>query len=192
MKANVVIGVLGTVLDKRGKRASRWSKWRPTVALCQQEGLQIDRLELLHQPRDISMAQQVAEDIIQASPAARLVLHSVKLEDPWDFEEVYGSLLDFVSRYPFNTDAEEYLVHHYRHARGFQSLVFADRSPLSARAHFADLPGQQGLGDANRARPLFHYRSRSEPIRHADQPFRASSSTLPRFKIRHRDAQSHL
>lgn len=111
MKANVVIGVLGTVLDRRGKRENRWSKWRPTVALCQQDDLRIDRLELLHQPRDISMAQRVAEDITQASPATEVVLHSVKLEDPWDFEEVYGSLLDFVSRYPFNTDTEEYLVH---------------------------------------------------------------------------------
>jgi len=111
MKANVVIGVLGTVLDKRGKRANRWSKWRPTVALCQQDDIRIDRLELLHQPRDITMAQQMVEDIAQASPATEVVLHSVKLKDPWDFEEVYGSFLDFVSRYPFDTDAEEYLVH---------------------------------------------------------------------------------
>lgn len=111
MKANVVIGVLGTVLDRRGKRENRWSKWRPTVALCQQEDLRVDRLELICQPDDINMAQRVVEDITQASPATEVVLHSIKLDDPWDFEEVYGSFLDFVSRYPFNTDTEEYLVH---------------------------------------------------------------------------------
>ena len=31
--------------------------------------------------------------------------------DPWDFEEVYGSLHDFARAYPFDTDAEDYLVH---------------------------------------------------------------------------------
>lgn len=51
-KRRVVIGVLGTVMDKRGKRANRLRKWRPTVALCQQPDLPVDRLELLHQPQD--------------------------------------------------------------------------------------------------------------------------------------------
>ncbi|HCC7982202.1 TPA: sigma 54-dependent transcriptional regulator, partial [Citrobacter freundii] len=51
-KRRVVIGVLGTVLDKRGKRANRFKKWRPTVGLCQQPDFPVDRLELLHQPRD--------------------------------------------------------------------------------------------------------------------------------------------
>lgn len=111
MKRNVVIGVLGTVLDRRGKREKRWSRWRPTVALCQQEDLRVDRLELLHQPQSFTMAQQVAEDIMQVSPHTRVVLHSVIQKDPWDFEEVYGSFLDFVNDYTFDTDNESYLVH---------------------------------------------------------------------------------
>ncbi|CCJ86409.1 Transcriptional regulatory protein RtcR [Cronobacter dublinensis 582] len=48
-KRRVVIGMLGTVLDQRGKRANRWTKWRPSVALCQQPDLPVDRVELLHQ-----------------------------------------------------------------------------------------------------------------------------------------------
>lgn len=111
MKKNVVIGILGTVLDRRGKREKRWNRWRPTVALCQQENLRVDRLELLHQPQSFTMARQVAEDIMQVSPHTEVVLHSVAQNDPWDFEEVYGSFLDFASRYPFDTDNEEYLVH---------------------------------------------------------------------------------
>lgn len=47
MKRRVVIGVLGTVLDKRGKRHNRFRKWRPTVALCQQADFPVDRLELI-------------------------------------------------------------------------------------------------------------------------------------------------
>ncbi|MDO6406522.1 RNA repair transcriptional activator RtcR [Pantoea phytobeneficialis] len=111
MKRRVVIGVLGTQLDRRGKRQNRWTKWRPSVALCQHEDLPIDRFELLHQPRNRGMADQLAEDIAQISPQTQVVPHAVSLNDPWDFEEVYSAFLDFVSRYPFDTENEEYLVH---------------------------------------------------------------------------------
>ncbi|MEB5697129.1 RNA repair transcriptional activator RtcR [Klebsiella aerogenes] len=110
-KRRVVIGVLGTVLDKRGKRANRFRKWRPTVGLCQQAEMPIDRLELLHQPRDISMAQQLAEDVALVSPQTEVRPHAVAIANPWDFEEVYAAFLDFATRYPFDTDNEEYLVH---------------------------------------------------------------------------------
>ncbi|MGP9419217.1 RNA repair transcriptional activator RtcR [Ewingella sp. AOP9-I1-14] len=111
MKSNVVIGVLGTTLDKRGKRQNRWTKWRPTVGLCQQPDLRVDRLELLYQPRDRGMAEQQLEDIAKISPHTEVVLHEVELSDPWDFEVVYNAFLDFSSRYPFDTENEEYLVH---------------------------------------------------------------------------------
>ncbi|WP_431223853.1 RNA repair transcriptional activator RtcR [Serratia sp. L9] len=111
MKRRVVIGVLGTKLDRRGKGENRWSKWRPTVGLCQQADLPVDRLELLHQPRDKGMAQQVAQDIVSVSPTTEVVLQPVALQDPWDFEEVYSAFLDFASRYPFDTENEDYLVH---------------------------------------------------------------------------------
>ena len=110
-KRRVVIGVLGTVLDKRGKRENRWKKWRPTVGLCQQPDLPVDRLELLHQPRDKSMAEQLSEDIATVSPQTDVRRHEIIISDPWDFEEVYASFLDFASRYPFDTEREEYLVH---------------------------------------------------------------------------------
>jgi transcriptional regulatory protein RtcR len=110
-KRRVVIGVLGTVLDKRGKRANRLRKWRPTVGLCQQSDLPIDRLELLHQPRDAGMAKQLAEDIALLSPQTVVRPHSVTIEDPWDFEEVYAAFLDFTTHYEFDTDNEDYLVH---------------------------------------------------------------------------------
>ncbi|ROP60269.1 transcriptional regulatory protein RtcR [Enterobacter sp. BIGb0383] len=111
MKRRVVIGVLGTVLDKRGKRHNRFKKWRPTVGLCQQPDFPVDRLELLHQPRDAGLARQLAEDIDQVSPQTSVCTHSVEIHDPWDFEEVYAAFLDFASRYPFDTENEEYLVH---------------------------------------------------------------------------------
>ena len=93
-KRKVVIGVLGTVMDKRGKRANRFRKWRPTVGLCQQPDFPVDRLELLHQPRDLGMAQQLAEDIVLVSPHTEVRPSTVIIEDPWDFEEVYAAFLD--------------------------------------------------------------------------------------------------
>ncbi len=110
-KRRVVIGVLGTVLDKRGKRANRFKKWRPTVGLCQQADFPIDRLELLHQPRDENMAQRLAEDVALLSPHTDVRPHTVTINDPWDFEEVYAAFLDFATHYPFDTENEEYLVH---------------------------------------------------------------------------------
>lgn len=110
-KRKVVIGVLGTVLDRRGKKVNRWKKWRPTVGLCQQADLDIHRFELIHQVNDYSLACRVKEDIEQASPTTEVVLREVDIADPWDFEEVYTSLLDFSANYPFDTENEEYLVH---------------------------------------------------------------------------------
>ena len=110
-KRRVVIGVLGTVLDKRGKRANRFKKWRPTVGLCQQADFPVDRLELLHQPRDESMAQKLIDDIAQLSPHTEVRPHTVEINDPWDFEEVYAAFLDFANHYRFDTENEEYLVH---------------------------------------------------------------------------------
>lgn len=111
MKRRVVIGMLGTTLDKRGKRHNRWNKWRPTVGLCMQPDFAIDRLELLHGDNSQQLAGQVVEDVAQVSPSTQVQLNEIVLRDPWDFEEVYGALLEFASRYTFDTENEEYLVH---------------------------------------------------------------------------------
>ena len=57
MNGYVVIGLLGASLD-RGDDPERWSRWRPTVSLCQHEDLLIKRLELLCEPRSQALADQ--------------------------------------------------------------------------------------------------------------------------------------
>lgn len=113
IKKTVAIGFLGSTLDRVGKGANRWSKWRPSVGLCQQADLLIDRLELIHGPdaRDVGLAERIAADIGQISPETKVCLRPMTLRDPWDFEEVYAALHDFVAAYPFETEREEYLVH---------------------------------------------------------------------------------
>jgi transcriptional regulatory protein RtcR len=109
-KPKVVLGLLGTTLDK-GQSAKRWQRWRPTVDLGRQPNLPLDRLELLYGPGSDRLAAFVAEDVRSVSPSTHVRLHAVHIEDWWDFEEVYGALWDFVDGYPFDMDAEAYLVH---------------------------------------------------------------------------------
>jgi len=107
----VVLGLLGTSLDARGRGPRRWNAWRPTVGLCSQEDLQVDRLELLHGRSHRSLAATVAADVTVMSPETEVRLHELEVADPWDFEGVFAALLDFARVYPFATDDEEYLVH---------------------------------------------------------------------------------
>ena len=110
MKPIVVIGFLGTTLDQ-GKTADRWQRWRPTVSLCQQPDLAVDRLELIHAERHRPLAHVVAADVVQVSPETRVNHHHIDFKDPWDFEEVYAALHAFARGYPFDPDTETYLVH---------------------------------------------------------------------------------
>ncbi|QSQ14398.1 RNA repair transcriptional activator RtcR [Myxococcus landrumensis] len=109
-RQTVVLGMLGTTLDT-GQGPQRWSKWRPTVALCQQEDLVVHRLELLHPPGATALAGTLVADIRQVSPETTVRTTTMAIRNPWDLEETYGALLDYVRAYPFNPEEEDYLVH---------------------------------------------------------------------------------
>ncbi|UXY53945.1 RNA repair transcriptional activator RtcR [Pseudomonas tohonis] len=112
-RRTVAIGFVGATLDRMGKGTERWNKWRPSVGLCQQPDLLVDRLELIHgsDARDLGLSQRIKGDVEQVSPQTEVRLHEMPLRNPWDFEEVYGALHDFVSAYRFDTEHEDYLVH---------------------------------------------------------------------------------
>jgi len=106
----VVVGLLGSTLDF-GKNADRWQLWRPTVGICRQPDFIVKRLELIHSKRDTSLARVVEADIHTVSPETEVRLHEITFEDPWNFEEVYEGLSGFARNYPFDSDAEDYLIH---------------------------------------------------------------------------------
>lgn len=106
----VLLGLLGTQLDS-GTRENRWTKWRPTVSLFQHEDLLIDRFELLFDPKWGELCDAVTTDVRHLSPETEVRTHSMSMSDPWNLEEVYGKLLDFARAYPFNPEAEDYLIH---------------------------------------------------------------------------------
>ena len=109
-KRIIVIGFIGTQLDS-GKGSARWEKWRPTVALTQHEDVVIDRIELLFNGRHGELTELVARDIASVSPETQVVQHRMQMNDPWDFDGVYGALFDFAKGYPFDPDNEEYWIH---------------------------------------------------------------------------------
>lgn len=151
MKRKVVIGFLGTQLDS-GLGSARWEKWRPTVSLAQHDDLLVDRLELLHDARNLPLAQRVREDIAQLSPSTEVRLVEMNLANPWDFGEVYGALYDWVGRYAFDTEQEEYWAHITTGTHVVQICMF-----LLVEARFipgvllqsAPPRGRQGLGSGS-------------------------------------------
>lgn len=109
MRKTVVIGFLGTTLDK-ASGPERWNRWRPSVSVCQHADLLIERYELLRDPAHKKLSVRIADDIRQVSPETEVRLHDLALADPWDFGEVYAALHDFAASYPFDPDNEDYLI----------------------------------------------------------------------------------
>jgi transcriptional regulatory protein RtcR len=111
MKKTVVIGFIGFQLDA-GQGKNRWDKWRPTVSLGMYEDFAADRLELLADARRTgALIGQVTADLKELSPDTQVRVHDVHVADPWDFEQMYGKLFDFVRSYEFDVEHEDYLVH---------------------------------------------------------------------------------
>ncbi len=111
MKPLTVIGFLGSTLDASKFGPSRWSKWRPSVGLTMHEDLRVDRFLLIHGSAHRRLAEYVSVDIASVSPETNVETRLLDFRDPWDFEEVFGKLLDFARAEPFDPETEDYLVH---------------------------------------------------------------------------------
>ena len=109
-KATVVIGLLGSTLDA-GRGRHRWSRWRPSIGICQQPSFRVDRFELLVSGDFGALATEVAGDIAQVSADTKVHQHALAIRDAWDFSEVYAALSDFTDGYPFKPDREDYYLH---------------------------------------------------------------------------------
>ena len=109
-KETIVIGLVGRSLDN-GEGAERWEKWRPSVAICMHEELLVSRFELLYEEKFWRLAQVIKNDIASVSPETEVIPTKLSFNDPWDFEEVYGALHDYIQQYKFDTEREEYLIH---------------------------------------------------------------------------------
>ncbi len=106
-----VISFLGSTLDAAKFGPTRWNKWRPSVSICMQDDLKVDRFIMLHGTYHQRLADYVAKDIADVSPETEVIQHPLDFEDAWDFEEVYGKLLDFARTMHFAPEDEDYLIH---------------------------------------------------------------------------------
>lgn len=111
MKPLTVIGFLGSTLDAAKWGPERWKKWRPSVSICMQEDMRVDRFVLIHGTSHQRLAEKVIGDIQDVSPETEVDERMLGFNDPWDFEEVYTKLLDFARSYPFDPDNNDYLIH---------------------------------------------------------------------------------
>jgi transcriptional regulatory protein RtcR len=105
-----VIGFIGSQLDGVTSH-KRWEKWRPTVSLGQHEDLHIDCFELFFDAKHQLIADAVKTDLAEVSPRSQVNLHCAAIANPWDFEEVYSWLYDWLQRYTFAPDSVDYLAH---------------------------------------------------------------------------------
>ena len=159
----VVIGLLGTTLD-RGSGPRRWEAWRPTRRALPARGSpgrppRADAPAARHATLAETVARRHPPRLARDRGPARTPSRS---RDPWDFEEVYGALHDFARGYPFDPDAEDYLVHITTgHARRADLPVPADRVAPLPGAAAPDLAadarqraGEPGTFRDHRPRPL--------------------------------------
>ena len=110
---NILISLLGSTLDNNGRTRglSRWNAWRPSVALAMQHDLHFDRYHLIYQPRFEDLKKRVVEDIQQCSPGTEVIPEVIAMDDPWDFEEVYGKLYEYSRNHDFSSEEDNYYIH---------------------------------------------------------------------------------
>ena len=179
-KTNVVIGFVGTTLDAP-KWDTRWERWRPTVAICQQEDFVVDRLELIHDNHSASLVQRLVRDISQVSPETEVAPVIINLKDPWDFEEVYGALHDFARGRSFATEREDYFINITTGTHVAQICWFLLAETRHVPAKLLQLsPPKKARGDV------------ASPMRIIDLDLSRYDRIATRFRAEQRDAASFL
>ncbi len=108
---NIVYSFLGTTLDSYRRSGDRWAAWRPSVALAMQEDLLIDEYHIWYQERFRPLLDLIVSDIQACSPTTKVIPELLELNNPWDFEEVYGKLYDFSKLQHFDPEENNYLIH---------------------------------------------------------------------------------
>lgn len=179
-KKNVIIGFVGTTLDA-AKWENRWERWRPTIAVCQQEDFVVDRLELIHDNHSIPLLERLTRDIAQVSPETQVAPVIINLKDPWDFEEVYGALHDFARGRSFDTEKENYFINITTGTHVAQICWFLLAETRHVPGKLLQLsPPKKARGDI------------TSPMRIIDLDLSRYDRIATRFRAEQRDAASFL
>ncbi|MEN9358497.1 MAG: hypothetical protein RL095_32 [Verrucomicrobiota bacterium] len=151
MKSRVAFGIFGSMKDS-GLGKDRWRKWRPTLALCLNDKLGVQRLELLIEAKQEEQAAALLKDLAKLRPELEINTHVVPIEDPWDLAEVYGVLFDLSRRLAIDAESEELLIHITTGTHVQQICLFL----LTESGHLPGLLAQTA--------PPERYRPNKEPV----------------------------
>jgi transcriptional regulatory protein RtcR len=75
------------------------------------EDLALDRFHLAYLPGEENLSAVVATDMADARPGLEVRLHELAIDDPWNFEQVYGALHDLSRAVKLDRETERLLVH---------------------------------------------------------------------------------
>ena len=112
MRPTVVIGFLGSTLDASKFGPTRWNKWRPTVGLCMHDDLRVDRLRAdpRHAARAARRLRRRRHRRGLAGDRGRAAAGSTS-PTPGISRRSTASCSTSPAAYPFDPEAEDYLVH---------------------------------------------------------------------------------
>lgn len=107
---NIGYSFLGVVLDQKTKNGVP-NEWRPIIAMATASELALDELHVIWQTDFEPLMNEIVEELAVLAPHLRVVPYGMKLTDPWDFEEVYSKLYDFVAEQKFEPEENNYYIH---------------------------------------------------------------------------------
>ncbi|PSV00403.1 RNA repair transcriptional activator RtcR family protein [Photobacterium kishitanii] len=104
-----LIGFLGTKRDFRGTTEKRWNDFRPSVAACMHDELDISKFYLLHDSisKDSYLLDLTIKDINAVNAKVKVIPVQINANDNFDPLDVLKSLRDFARELPSD---EEYLI----------------------------------------------------------------------------------
>jgi len=136
-RKTIVLSILGTTKDARGgKTDKRWNTWCPNIGLVSQPDFKINELHLVFDKQFCGLANGISTDIATATPGTKVIFEELPLNDPWDFEEVYGKFYELAKQPCFHDDKADYYIHISTGSHVEQICLF-----LLAESHH--LPGKR-------------------------------------------------
>ncbi|MBR2435459.1 MAG: RNA repair transcriptional activator RtcR [Lentisphaeria bacterium] len=102
---------LGVLLDRRMNNDGVPNTWRPIISLGTSPEIGLDELHIIWQADFQHIMEEVISDLAELAPHLRVIPYRMELEDPWDFEDVYSRMYDYVLEQKLEPETHEYYIH---------------------------------------------------------------------------------
>lgn len=103
---------LGAILDKKVNRSGAENIWRPSLAVLDNTNdIHFDEYHIVWQSKFSDIASDILQELRERAGDTKIIDHEINLDDPWDFEEVYGKLFDLAEELNFQSEKDENYIH---------------------------------------------------------------------------------